>query len=295
MSSSHSSTLTHTTRPWKATIASGLELTGTLHGDHPDAPLILAVHGWLDNAASFDELGMRLSTHYRVLALDLPGHGLSQHPSKEGVYAFTSWCVWLDEVLAVLDEKRPVVLLGHSMGAAIVMCYAGVTDRHISRVIAIDGIAPATTDASETHTQLLRGLKSRRRALTRDVSRVASEEEAVEKMKAVRMPMSDGALHKIARRHLKRDDQGMYFGYDPMLQTTSVVRLSTAQLRACFSAISAPVHLIRAKQGWPIDEAHIKEVLSWIVTPVQIDLIDGGHHVHMDHPDDVSRIILDSN
>ena len=53
----------------------GLALKGLAWGDPADAP-VLALHGWLDNAASFALLAPQLSGHY-VVALDLTGHGQS--------------------------------------------------------------------------------------------------------------------------------------------------------------------------------------------------------------------------
>lgn len=276
---------------WHATLSSGLTLSGLCVGD-PDAPLIIAIHGWLDNAASFTALAALLATSYRVIAIDLPGHGRSEHPSREGIYHFINWCVWLDELIEVLEIKEAFTLLGHSMGAGIVTCYAGACERDITRVIAIDGIAPATTPASQTAEQLRRGIKSRRRALTREASRVKDAHDAVEKMKTVRMPMSDQALHCIAARHLRHHDTDASFAYDVMLQSTSTLRLTPTQLRALLSSIKAPVHLIRASQGWPFDPQQLDEIISWIGSHTQISHVEGGHHVHMDSPELVHEAIL---
>ena len=52
-------------------------LTGLRWGSASDLP-VLALHGWLDNASSFAPLASHLSG-FQLLALDLPGHGHSQH------------------------------------------------------------------------------------------------------------------------------------------------------------------------------------------------------------------------
>ncbi|GLV33094.1 uncharacterized protein CBL_10441 [Carabus blaptoides fortunei] len=42
-------------------------------------PIILVVHGWVDNAGSFDTLIPLLPTSYYYYCMDLPGHGRSSH------------------------------------------------------------------------------------------------------------------------------------------------------------------------------------------------------------------------
>lgn len=66
--------------------AGGLRLAARGFGP-PDAPKVLCMHGWLDNAASFELLAPRLPG-LRVVALDLPGHGLSEHREAGNTYAF---------------------------------------------------------------------------------------------------------------------------------------------------------------------------------------------------------------
>ena len=53
----------------------GLKLAGLSWGDPSNRPL-LALHGWLDNAASFSQLAPLLTDFY-VVAVDLTGHGQS--------------------------------------------------------------------------------------------------------------------------------------------------------------------------------------------------------------------------
>jgi pimeloyl-ACP methyl ester carboxylesterase len=99
----------------------GLQLAGLSWGSPGEKPL-LALHGWLDNAASFAALAPLLRG-YHVVALDLTGHGQSDWRSADASYQ-----IWddLPEILGVVDQLgwKRFDLLGHSRGAIISMLLA---------------------------------------------------------------------------------------------------------------------------------------------------------------------------
>ena len=68
--------------------------TGKSWGDNDATINIIAVHGFLDSAASFDRLAPLLvqnsNNAIRVIAIDLSGHGKSSHRPDHTTY-FTSW------------------------------------------------------------------------------------------------------------------------------------------------------------------------------------------------------------
>ena len=57
----------------------------------PEGEPVLAIHGWLDNAASFDTLAPLLA-ELHLVALDLPGHGRSQHRPRSHMHGPASCC-----------------------------------------------------------------------------------------------------------------------------------------------------------------------------------------------------------
>ncbi len=106
-------------------------------------PTAVVVPGTNLNAATNLDLIGALAEHRRVVALDLPGQpGLSaaNSPGKDRI---TIYGHWLDGVLAALDDG-PYVLVGHSLGAAVVL--AGTPSDQIAGILLVDpaGLVKAT-------------------------------------------------------------------------------------------------------------------------------------------------------
>ncbi|MBR9904249.1 MAG: alpha/beta hydrolase, partial [Gammaproteobacteria bacterium] len=82
-----------------------------------DAPTWLALHGWLDNAASFTRLAPLLveALGIRIVALDFRGHGHSAHAPPAGDYALWDYCQDVLDAMETLALEQ-TSLLAHSMG-----------------------------------------------------------------------------------------------------------------------------------------------------------------------------------
>jgi len=142
----------------------GHHFAGLQWGDD-SKPILLALHGWLDNAASFiplaDALAAKLANEpfpYQLIAIDLPGHGKSFH--KSGHYHFVDW---IDDVYQLfIDQKwQSVTLLGHSMGAMISSIFAATFPEFIDELVLIEGLGAISAKPEHTLDQLKRGIISR--------------------------------------------------------------------------------------------------------------------------------------
>jgi pimeloyl-ACP methyl ester carboxylesterase len=123
--------------PRAVRIAAGaLELEALEYGD-PSAPAVLALHGWLDNAASFERLAP-LIPGVRLIALDLPGHGHSQHRPAGTWYHYIDY---VSDVLAAADALglERFTLLGHSLGAATASVVAAARPERVEALWLIEG------------------------------------------------------------------------------------------------------------------------------------------------------------
>ena len=92
------------------------QLQGLRWGSSSGTP-VLALHGWLDNAASFRRSRL-IFRGVQLLALDLPGHGASDHRPQGVRYHL------MDYVPAVLEAAdalglASMLIMGHSLGGSI--------------------------------------------------------------------------------------------------------------------------------------------------------------------------------
>jgi pimeloyl-ACP methyl ester carboxylesterase len=103
-----------------------------------DAPPVLLVHGWGASIYMWrDWFAPLAAMGYRVVALDLPGHGLSDKPSEEGRYRLASLVATVREVIAAAGLRRPHVV-AQSMGGTIALELAASNDPAIGRLVLVN-------------------------------------------------------------------------------------------------------------------------------------------------------------
>ncbi len=94
---------------------------GYLELGRPDAPCVVFLHGFGADLLTWQLCLVPLAAQYRVVALDLPGHGRSTRDVGDASLGFMTG--WLDEAFDVLGI-REAHIVGHSMGAKIALGFA---------------------------------------------------------------------------------------------------------------------------------------------------------------------------
>lgn len=115
-------------------LASGIAVR-ILEAGPANGPAVLLVHGWAVTAYLWRHNILALAAAgYRVLALDLPGHGLSEAPSSAGAYTLERFASYVMETLDVCGVERAAVA-GQSMGGKVVVRAALDAPHRVSQLI----------------------------------------------------------------------------------------------------------------------------------------------------------------
>jgi pimeloyl-ACP methyl ester carboxylesterase len=119
-------------------LRSGLKVRVVERGD-PASPPVLLIHGWGCTAYVFRHNMPALATAgYRVIAVDLKGHGLSDKPGNADEYTVDSLVEHVRDMLDALGLERPA-LAGHSLGGSLVYHFAS---RYPERVRCLGLLSP---------------------------------------------------------------------------------------------------------------------------------------------------------
>lgn len=246
----------------------------------PAARPVLALHGWLDNAASFARLAPRLPG-LRLVALDLPGHGLSQHRPPGTLYHFVDF---VGDALAAADALgwQRFSLLGHSLGAAIAAFLAAVAPARVERLVLVEGLGPRAGEPGRAPKQLAESLAEQRALAARRAPRYPNLEAAT-RARAAAGPIAADAARILAARGLRETvSGGLEWRADPRLRVRSPVYLTEPQVLAFLRRIDAPALLVRARSGLLHEPPHPQRCEA---VP-RLDVVDltGGHHLHLESP-----------
>jgi pimeloyl-ACP methyl ester carboxylesterase len=255
----------------------------------PGFPPVIALHGWLDNANSFDRM-LPFLDDIHLIAIDKAGHGLSGSRSADSGYD-----IWQDigDVIAVADamDFDRFGLLGHSRGASICALVAGCFPQRVSALMLVEGYLPMPDKPQDAPTQIARALHENRRFASASPTFFPSFERAVQARVDGFIPLKPEAARMLAERGVKERDGGFYWANDQRLKAASMVKFTSDQLKGFCDAIACPVKLIKAEDS-VLSADHLEpEMLTWI-PQMQVMSMPGSHHLHLE--DQAQEVALEA-
>jgi pimeloyl-ACP methyl ester carboxylesterase len=245
-----------------------------------DAPAIVLVHGWSQSWLSWKyQFESSLRDEFRLVALDLRGHGMSERPEAEEAY--TDAQVWADDLAAVIEQRelqRPV-LVGWSFGGYVACDYIRAYGQ--SGVSAVNFVGWAVMLGSSEKERALAGRGFH------DYYEASISEDMPTSIAAMR-----GFIRACVARELSPEDMETALSYNVLVPSRvrralgNRPRLDNTEL---LSTLQVPVLVSQGAEDRVTTRAAAEHILGCCPT-ARLSLYEGvGHSPFLEDPDRFSR------
>lgn len=234
-------------------------------------PGLVLVHGGAAHAHWWSFIAPHLTRDYRVVALDLSGHGDS---GRRGDYPRDQFA---REVIGVIDHAgfvgRPIVV-GHSLGGIVTILTAALHGERLAGVVIVD--SPVRKPDPETQ-------EGTRGKAFRNPKTYPSEEEALAHFRLVPSQPCDNdfIVEHIARHSLRETDAGFTWKFDKRVFPSSTQKPMSEYLK------QVPCRIALMRGEWsvvvlPETAEYMYELLERNAPLVEIP--QAHHHLFLDQP-----------
>ncbi|XP_049282731.1 probable serine hydrolase [Anopheles funestus] len=277
------------------------EIAGKWWGPRNVRPVV-TLHGWQDNAGTFDRLIPLLPKHMSFLSLDLPGHGLSSRIPDGMTYHTLDNTFALFHVMREYHWKK-LSLMGHSMGSILSFLFAATFPDKVDLYIGIDALKPHIADASKFPGRLEKRIPQ---ALLADIrNREKSEppsypyEELIERLhlgtnKSVSREAAPFLLYRNTRKSTLHPDR-YYFTRDSRLKYGVGLGWDQAINLEFAKRVVLPYLFIKAKHSPYYEDRkyfdQFVDVVKQNNPQFELEFVDSTHHLHLTEPEKVAPII----
>ena len=251
-------------------------------GNH-DKPIAILVHGGRDHCRSWDFVALDLRKHFHVIAPDLRGHGDSDW-SIGGSYSITDHVLDLGQLINAIEPRQPVLLIGHSLGAGVVLQRAGVFPEAVRAVVAIEGLGPPGAMLRETpaHERMEQWVVDMLALAQRKPREYATVEQAMERMREANPHLGLELARHLTIYGVRRNENGTFsWKYDNYTRATSPYLFNLKDAAEIWSRIRCHVLLVRGDTSWAGDWERDGR-LDAFRTAELVTVKNAGHWVHHD-------------
>ena len=262
-------------------------------GNADAATTIVAMHGWLDNSASFMPMFEQLLAANQVpdldaYLLDFAGHGLSFHRPAGVFYGIWDYALDVAEFIQQQDLHK-VTLLGHSMGACVAPLVASILPDRIASICAIEALGPVVTEVHEAGRQLQKAFVRKQQQQQRKARVFASPEDALQARMGAKLSLQESAAKLLVERNLMACEGGYTWRSDRRVSLASPVRYTESQVRAMLTDLAVPVQLVVGDNLQT--DANLQARADCVADLAWVKL-NGAHHLHMENQIDACNTAL---
>ena len=252
------------------------------------SPVIL-IHGLFGNRDNLKILAKELETHFQVIRIDLPNHGVSEH------IELMTYPLLAEKIHDLIDQLKlsSPAIVGHSMGGKVAMATALTYSQKISRIVIAD-IAPVPY--TERHLEVFNALNSL------DLSRLTNRQDALTQLINLNIDQATAQfllknLHRIVcvqnnQSHFewKINLQGLQSNYANLIAWPYPDKKNANKKSVCYQS---PALFLRGEQSDYIKLEYRNAVINQFPNAQAKTLAGTGHWLHSQKPLLFNRIVRD--
>jgi pimeloyl-ACP methyl ester carboxylesterase len=223
---------------------------------------VILVHGWTCDETSWAEQVPVLAKQYRVVTVDLPGHGKSGSP-KDGKFSMDLFARAIEAVRAEVRADH-VVLAGHSMGTPVIVQYARLYPRHTTALVFVDGVV--TLGAGAHDSREFAGPEGRKRRETMIHGMFCASTTTALQTRILQMMLATPESTAVG---------AMDATFDPAIWKGDVLAL--------------PILGIYAEKSGLANRAYMKDHFPHLD---YVEIPGTGHFLMMEKPDEFNRLLM---
>ncbi len=267
----------------------GLAINARIWGDDKGLP-VLAMHGWLDNAATFDLLAPLLP-ELHLVSIDLPGHGFSDHLPLCSSYHFVDIALQMFHVADALGWPR-FSIMGHSLGGVVGEFMAAIAPDRIQKLVLIDVYGSLSNQTDDLLTQIQKHLRASQKMPSHSIYANYDDAALVRAKVNTAREIPVQAARVLAEGGMRQTASGYEWTFDTRLLLPMPVMPTREQANIIVNHVKADCALIVGSRGI----LHDPEWNGWKTSApanFQAYELEGGHHLHLENPRPVAAVIHD--
>ena len=263
----------------------------------PDGKPLLLIHGFLDQARSWEPLvgflQQRIDPSSWIIAPDCRGHGDSGWIGAGGYYHFPDYVLDLDCVIQALRVSQ-FKLVGHSMGGTIAFLYAGTFPNRVTRLVLIEGMGPPGMNFSDAPTRMekwLADVEERGRNHFREYDGI---EGGARQLQRTNARLTNEMALELARAGMEQNTKGKWvWKFDPLHRTTAPQPFYSFQAIEFLRRIDCPVLIVEGKESHQTQRPDKQARLDVLRDKRLVQVDNAGHMVHQDNPGTLAALLAD--
>ncbi len=235
-----------------------------------EKPIIICIHGMYGRAETWSDFIDHYADRYRVIALDLRGHGQSSKP--DGYYTIDEMGEDVRELMEMLEVEQ-AILVGHSMGGGIV----GYLAARYQNMVKAAAILDKTAKGPEKHIPVLSSQVKEYDAFTKEWCETFDTRR--EALKCIRMSSGSELETEYFVNSLYEDKSGYHFLFSK--QALAAYRANEYDWMDLLSLITCKTLLIKSAGEGSVTKQDFKEMEACLKDAIVYTMSNTNHNVHL--------------